>query len=109
MIKLVNKRKQTIIFNIRYKRTKSAIVRYNELVILFCHNEYGGERMNKIKILRIEMGMTVRELSDKANVAVGYISTLENDNEGYTNPTKDVMQRIATALHTTVIEVFFRR
>lgn len=63
--------------------------------------------MNKIKILRKSLGLTVRELSDKSNVAVGYISTLENDESGTSNPTKEVMARIATALNSTVPEVFF--
>lgn len=66
-----------------------------------------GEIMNSIKELRIKLGMTVRGLADKSNVAVGYISTLENDSEGTTNPTKDVMDRIAEALNATVPEVFY--
>lgn len=63
--------------------------------------------MNKIKILRNKLNMTVRELSEKSSVAVGYISALENDSTGSTNPTKDVMERISQALNATVPEVFF--
>lgn len=63
--------------------------------------------MNKIKELRAALGMTVRELADKSNVAVGYISTLENDSDNNTNPTRDVMQRIAKSLNSTVAQVFF--
>lgn len=63
--------------------------------------------MNKIKIFRKKAGLTVRQLSEESNVAVGYISTLENDKEGISNPTKDVMVRIANALKSTVPEVFF--
>lgn len=63
--------------------------------------------MNKIKIFRKKAGLTVRQLSEESNVAVGYISTLENDKEGISNPTKDVMVRIAKALKSTVPEVFF--
>ncbi|NFF78352.1 helix-turn-helix transcriptional regulator [Clostridium sporogenes] len=63
--------------------------------------------MNKIKELRVKLGLTVRELSDKANVAVGYISTLENDNDDRTNPTKETMEKISIALNSTVSEVFF--
>lgn len=51
--------------------------------------------------------MTVRELADKSSIAIGYISTLENDSTGKTNPTKDVMERIAVALETTVPKLFF--
>lgn len=63
--------------------------------------------MNKIKLFREQLGLTVRELAEQSEVAVGYISTLENDKEGNTNPTKDVMTRIAIALKSTVPEVFF--
>lgn len=64
-------------------------------------------RINKIKELRVNLGLTVRELSAKANVAVGYISTLENDNDNRTNPTKETMKKISIALNSTVSEVFF--
>lgn len=64
--------------------------------------------MNKIKLLRTGLKMTIRELSKKSNVAIGYISTLENDTKGNTNPTKDVMERIASALNTEVPDVFFK-
>lgn len=63
--------------------------------------------VNNIKALRTEKGMTIRELSERSSVATGYLSTLENDNEGHTNPTKDVMIRISNALGKTVPEVFF--
>lgn len=63
--------------------------------------------MNKIKEFREKAGFTVRQLAEEAHVAVGYISTLENDKEGTSNPTKDVMIRIAKALGSTVPEVFF--
>lgn len=63
--------------------------------------------LNNIKVFRETAGLTVRALAEAAKVAVGYISTLENDTESKTNPTKEVMQRIATALEKTVPEVFF--
>lgn len=63
--------------------------------------------MNNIKALRSKLKMTVRELAKKSNVAVGYVSTLENDCNSSTNPTKDVMERISQALNTTVPKVFF--
>lgn len=63
--------------------------------------------MNRIKLLRSKAGMTVRELSEKAKVAVGYISTLENDSNGNTNPSKDVMEKIAKALNSTVPKIFY--
>lgn len=63
--------------------------------------------MNNIKQLRNLQGMTVRELAEKANVAVGYVSTLENDSTGNTNPSKDVMEKIAKALNSTVPKIFY--
>lgn len=63
--------------------------------------------MNKIKVLRSNLNMTVRDLAEESGVAIGYISTLENDENGTSNPSKDVMTRIATALKSTVPDVFF--
>ena len=62
---------------------------------------------NMIKQFRNKANMTVRELSEKAKVATGYISTLENDVEGNTNPSKDVMERISEALSSTVPKTFY--
>ncbi len=63
--------------------------------------------MNKIKLIRKNLNMTIRKLAEESKVAVGYLSTLENDKEGKTNPTRDVMIRISEALDSTVPEVFF--
>lgn len=63
--------------------------------------------MNKIKQFRNKANMTVRELSEKAQVAVSYISTLENDSNGDTNPSKDIMEKIAKALNSTVPKIFY--
>ena len=63
--------------------------------------------MNIIKKLRSETNMTVKELSEKANVAIGYISRIENDSDGNSNPSKNVMERIANALNSTVPKIFY--
>ena len=63
--------------------------------------------MNKIKRVRNLLGITARELSEKSGVAISYISTLENDETGLSNPSKDVMERIAKALNSNVPEIFF--
>lgn len=65
------------------------------------------KQLNNIKFYREEAHMTVRALAETAGVAVGYVSTLENDTESKTNPTKEVMQKIAKALDKTVPEIFF--
>lgn len=51
--------------------------------------------------------MTVKELAEKAHIAVGYISTLENDSKGNKNPSKNIMDKIAKALESTVPEIFY--
>lgn len=63
--------------------------------------------MNKIKFYRKKLGLTIKELSEKANIAIGYLSDLENDSEGVKNPSKDVMIRVSSALDQTVPKVFF--
>lgn len=63
--------------------------------------------MNKIKQFRKQAKMTLRELSEKAKVVISYISTLENDSNGSTNPSKDVMEKIAQALNSTVPKIFY--
>jgi transcriptional regulator with XRE-family HTH domain len=61
--------------------------------------------MNKIKEYRLMKKLTVRELSDITNIAVGYISNLENNKVN--NPTRVVMIKLANALDKTAPEVFF--
>jgi len=63
--------------------------------------------LNEIKVFRNKLNMTVKDLSDAAGVAIGYISTLENDKKGTCNPSKSIMTKIAKALKSTVPEVFF--
>ena len=48
----------------------------------------------------------MKQLSDKANVATGYLSELENNKENV-NPTREVMVKISQALGLTVPEIFF--
>ena len=69
----------------------------------------GKERikLNNMKKLRLELGLTVRGLAKESKVAVGYISMLENDNLNKMNPSRDVMRRISAALNSTVVDVFF--
>ncbi|PNT91261.1 helix-turn-helix transcriptional regulator [Clostridium thermosuccinogenes] len=66
-------------------------------------------RVNRIKEYRKELGLTVRALSEKVGIAVGYISILENDTSNSTNPTKATMDKIAAALGKTVPEVFYSK
>ncbi|MBM7869339.1 putative transcriptional regulator [Clostridium pascui] len=61
--------------------------------------------MNKIKEFRKIKDLSVYDLSDMTGLTPSYISNLENGNK--TNPTKDAMEKIATALEQTVPEVFY--
>lgn len=62
---------------------------------------------NMIKHRRQSIGMTIRELSERTGIAVGYLSDLENDGLDLFNPTKKVMDKIADALGSTVPDVFY--
>lgn len=62
--------------------------------------------MNKVKYFRQSLGLTVKQLSEKANVSVGYISDIENNKETV-NPTKETMERISRALNSSVQAIFF--
>ena len=53
------------------------------------------------------MNLTVQQLSVKSGVALGYVSALENDKSGLTNPTMEIMVKISNALGFSPIEVFF--
>lgn len=63
--------------------------------------------MSLIKHYREQEKLTIRQLSEKSGVSVGYLSDLENDGAESINPSKDVMTKIASALNKTVPEVFF--
>ena len=65
------------------------------------------KNLNNIKQLRSAANMTLRELAEKARTAISYISTLENDSTGSKNPSKNVMERIAKALDSTVPKIFY--
>lgn len=64
-------------------------------------------RIFKIKETRKGLNLTIKELSVKSGVAIGYLSTLENDIKGASNPSREVMIKIANALETSAIEIFF--
>lgn len=60
---------------------------------------------NKIKEFRVKRQMSVYKLADIANLSPAYISNLENNHKS--NPTKDVMDKLAEALTTTVTDLFY--
>lgn len=62
-------------------------------------------KQNKIKKIRNDRGLSVRELSKKTGISYSYLNELENGNKN--NPTKETMDKLAEALATTVCELFY--
>ena len=60
---------------------------------------------NQIKKVREEKGLTLLKLSDLSGVSVGYLCHLEKGSRS--NPSIEVMEKIAEALNKTIAEVFF--
>lgn len=60
---------------------------------------------NQIKKVREEKGLTLLKLSDLSGVSVGYLCHLEKGSRS--NPSIEVMGKIAEALNKTIAEVFF--
>lgn len=61
--------------------------------------------MNGIKKYRMDEGLTIRKLAQKADISIGYLSDLENGKTS--NPSKETMEKISSALDRTVPEVFY--
>lgn len=60
---------------------------------------------NKLKQRRKELELTVYDLAKKTGLSAAYISNLENEQK--TNPSKEVMVKIAHNLGKTVSDLFF--
>ncbi len=60
---------------------------------------------NNIKIFRKEKGMTLKEMAEKVGITAGYLCHLEKGSRS--NPSIDVMKKIAEELGKTVSEIFF--
>lgn len=59
--------------------------------------------MIKIKLLRLKKRMTLKDISKITGISDAYISQLENGKKA--NPTKEVLQKIATALGVPLSEL----
>jgi XRE family transcriptional regulator of biofilm formation len=55
-----------------------------------------GERIKK---LRLQHGMSLTELAERASIAKSYISSIERNLQS--NPSIQVLEKIATVFHTT--------
>lgn len=60
--------------------------------------------MNKVKYYRLISGLLLKDLSEKTGLSVGHLSHIENGNK---QPSKSAMESIASAVGSTVPEVFY--
>lgn len=58
---------------------------------------------HKIRVMRKELGMSIKELADAADLSTGLISQIERD---LVSPSVNAMLRIVDALHTTMGDFF---
>ena len=75
-------------------------------IILFTNNEIRGEVMNigmEIKKLRTEKGITLKELSEKSELSVGFLSQLER---GLTTIAVDSLEKLADILEVHLTHFF---
>ena len=61
--------------------------------------------MMKLKLKRISMGLKQGQLAEQVGICKQYLADLENGRAN--NPSKKLMEKIASALETTAAELFF--
>ena len=59
----------------------------------------------RIKSIRLERGLTLPQLSEKAGVSIGLLSQLENADDASANPNLQTLRKIAKALDVTVADL----
>jgi transcriptional regulator with XRE-family HTH domain len=59
-----------------------------------------------MKEIRQEKGIQLTALSAKTGISIGYLCHLEKGTR--TNPSADIMEKIAKGLEKTVVDVFFK-
>lgn len=75
-------------------------------MIVYSHGTQGGDELGtKLKKRRKELEMSVYDLAKKTGISPAYISNLENGQKN--NPSKEVMEKLAINLSTSVAELFF--
>ena len=60
---------------------------------------------SRIKSIRLERGLTLPQLSEKADVSIGLLSQLENADDASANPNLQTLRKIAKALDVTVADL----
>ncbi len=62
---------------------------------------------NKLKIMRLEKGLTLQKLAELSGVSTGYLCHLEKGTR--IHPSIEVMEKIAKSLDKTIFEIFFNQ
>ena len=62
---------------------------------------------NKMKENRLKHNMRLKDLAEETGISVGYLSHLERGSRD--NPSKEVMEKISKALHSSIPEIFFSK
>lgn len=57
----------------------------------------------KLKVLRLERGLTQAEIAEKAKMSVNYYAKIER---GEVRPSVDIYERLAKALKATASDIF---
>ena len=61
---------------------------------------------NKMRQIRKEKHMTLKEIAEKTEISIGYLCHLELGTR--TNPSTEILEKIAKALNKSVIDIFFK-
>ena len=61
--------------------------------------------VNKIRKLRIDKKLKMKELAKMAKISISYLSLLEKGKR--VNPSKKIMENISKALEVDIIDIFF--
>lgn len=64
-------------------------------------------KANNLKKYRKNKNLTIKELSEKSGVSMGYICHLEKGTRS--NPSKSIMEKIAKVLDKNIMEIFFKK
>ena len=65
----------------------------------------GCMKSNHLKEIRKSKGITLSKLADLSGVSAGYLCHLEKGSR--TNPSMEIMNKIAEALNKSITEIFF--
>ncbi len=62
---------------------------------------------NRMKEIRISKGISLKELALETGISIGYLCHLEKGTRR--NPSVQIMDKIAYALDSSILEVFFSK